>query len=400
MEATETVALREAADDRPTARRDSDAASERTIPALFLAASRARSAEIAMRRKRRGIWETVAWHEYTAAVREIGCALLAVGLQRGDRVAIMSENRPEWLFADLGAQSVGCIAVAIDVSGSADRTIGILNDCGARALFVDSAEQLDPVLTILAEAPAVEYIVHFDSRAITLESHVQVMDLVRFRGDGRQFDEKHAGRWEMEAGRSRGDDIAIMAYRPESEATRLSHRDLVRRLDAVAACCPGTDGDEQLSILPLSDPQERCFNAYRPLAIGATVNFAEGPENLVDGLREISPDVVLAPPPVWEMLHATITAAIVDASPLGRLGYRLALDAKPGAVLVRALVLNRVKTMIGLRRARTLLCNGGPVSPELQRWYRALGLNIIDAGDGEGWRPHSAGETLANKESR
>jgi long-subunit acyl-CoA synthetase (AMP-forming) len=108
----------------------------------------------------------------------------------------------------------------------------------------------------------------------------------------------------------------------------------------------------------------------------------------------------MASPPVWETLHATIAAAIADASPLGRLGYRLALDASPGSFLVKALVLNRVKTLIGLRRARTLLCNSGPVPPALLRWYRALGLNIIDAGDGEGWRPRGASDTLMDKESR
>lgn len=400
MEATETVALKEAADDRPTPGRDSDVASEPTIPALFLAASRARAAQTAMRWKRRGVWEAVGWHEYAATVREIGCALLAFGLQRGDRVAIMSENRPEWLFADLGAQSVGCVAVAINVSESAERTIEILNDCGARALFVDSAEQLEVVAAVLAKTPALECLVHFESRGGKVETHVQVADLVRFRNDGRQFDEQHAGRWEIEVGRARGDDLAVMAYRSESGTARLTHRDLVRLLDAFAKDCPGADGDEQLSVLSLSDPQERCFTAYRPLAIGAIVNFAEGPENLVEGLREVAPHVVMATPPVWKMLHATITATIADASPVGRLGYRLALDAKPGAFLVRALVLNRAKTMIGLRRARTLLCNGGPVPPAVTRWYRSLGLHIIDAGDGEGWRPRGASDTLMNKESR
>ena len=104
MEATQTVALRAAADGGPTSRRDVDAAHEPTIPALFLAASRERSAQTAMRWKRRGIWEAVTWADYATAVREVGCALIAFGLQRGGRVAILSENRPDWLYADLGAR--------------------------------------------------------------------------------------------------------------------------------------------------------------------------------------------------------------------------------------------------------------------------------------------------------
>ena len=106
MEATQTVALRAAADDCAAPRRDDAVMGERTIPRLFIATSRARSSQVAMRWKRRGIWEAITWADYAAAVRGVGCALVAFGLQRGDRVAILSDNRPEWLFADLGAEVI------------------------------------------------------------------------------------------------------------------------------------------------------------------------------------------------------------------------------------------------------------------------------------------------------
>jgi long-chain acyl-CoA synthetase len=414
MEATETVALREAASNRRSPRRN-DVANECTIPVLFLAATRERGAQTAMRWKHRGIWQAVAWAEYGAAVREVGCALVAFGLQRGERVAILSENRPEWLYIDLGAQSVGCVAVGIDVSAPIDRAADIINDCGARVLFVDSAEQLDAVGVTLAKTPVLECIVHFASRVGRVETHVRVVDLARFRNDGRQFDEGHPGRWEMEIGRARADDIAIIAYGPASGAARLTHSDLVRQVDGNVQSCPGANSDEQLSVLSLSQVEERCFTTYRSLATGSIVNFAEGPDNLVDGLREVAPHVAMATPPIWEMLQATITAAIADASPLGRLVYRLAVDPDLastdrtifesrlptlGSVIARALVLNRVKSMIGLRRARVLVCNGAPMPSALLHWYRALGLNIVEARDGEGWRPSGASDTLADKESR
>jgi len=419
MEATKTAALRVVARNEPSPRRDGDAANERTIPALFLAASRARGAQTAMRWKRRGIWEAVPFAEYAAAVREIGCALMAFGLQRGECVAILSENQPEWVFADIGAQSVGCVVAAIDVSEPGERVVDILNACGARVLFVDSVEQLDAVGAILSNTPALECVVHFDARAGAVETRVQLVDLSRFRGDGVEFDKQHRGRWEAEIGRARADDVAIMAGSPGLPGETLSHRNLVRQLDAMAQCGPGSAGDEQLSLLPLSQVQERCFSAYRPLAVGSIVNFAEGPDNLVDGLREVAPHLVMAPTAIWQMLHDTTAAAIAEASPLGRLAFRLALDARSagddpaasghavpvmrrlGAVVARLLVLNRIKTMIGLRRARALLCSGSPMPAELSRWYHSLGLNVVvDAPNAEGWRAPGANDTLAHKESR
>ena len=400
MEATQTVALRAATVNSPTLRHDVDAVDKRTIPALFVAATLEHSAQTAMRWKRRGIWDAVSWTDYAAAVREVGCALIALGLQRGGRVAVLSENRPEWLYVDLGAQSVGCISVGIDVSESAERVADILNDCGARVLFVDSTEQLDAASPVLTNAPVLECIVHFDPRVGQAETKKQIVDFTQFRASGRQFDGQHSTRWETEAGLARAADIAIMTYQAKAGGVRVSQRDLVRQIDAMTQQCPGVVGDEQVSLLPLNKASERCFSAYRPLAVGSVLNVAEGPDNLVDALREISPHTVVATLPIWQMLHATVVTAMTDASPLGRLGYRLALDAGHGFLPGRALVRSRVKTMIGLRRARQLLCSDASLPPELLGWYRALGLDIAGASGGEGWRPGDADDSLANKESR
>ena len=206
--------------------------------------------------------------------------------------------------------------------------------------------------------------------------------------------------------RARPDDVAARIYEASSGAVALTHRDLARQIDAIAAVCPARDGDEQLSVMPLSLVHERCFSAYRAIAVGSIINFAEGPDNLVDGLREIAPHVVMAPPAFFEMLATTVTATMSDASPLGRLAWRLAVDpsnVQPksrslGSLMARALVINRARTMVGLRRARTLLCSGAAVPPALSHWYRELGLTIEAAG--EHWRAAGANDTLIHKETR
>lgn len=410
MEATQAVALT-SADDRSLPACDGAAANEHTLPASLLAAGRERGSRVAMRWKRRGIWEAISWADYSAAVREIGCAFVAFGVQPGDRVAILSDNRPEWLFVDLGAQSVGCVTVGIDVSESGDRGVDILNASGARILFVDNAEQFEAVSGILARTPALKCIVHFDERVGRVESDVKIASLAGFRDGGRQFDEQRPGRWEQDIHRVQADDVAARIYEPNSGTIGLTYRDLARQIAAIVAACPGREGDEQLSVLPLSLVQERCFSAYRAIAVGSVINFAEGPDNLVDGLREIAPHVLMAPPSFFELLESAVAAAMSDASPLGRLAWRHAVDraaAQPKARslssrIARGLVLNRARTMIGLGRARTLLCSGASVPPALSRWYRELGLTIevLDVeASGEGWRVSGANDTLAHKESR
>src|SRR5262249_20886932 len=164
--------------------------------------------------------------------------------------------RSEWVFADIGVQSIGCVVAAIDMAEPAERVVDALNACGARVLFVDSAEQLDAVVAILAKASALACIVHFDARAGAGETRGQIVELSRFRGDGRQFDKQHPGRWEAAIGQARGDDVAIMTWAAGLPGETLKHRNLIRQLDAIAQQEPGSAGDEQLSLLPLSDAQE------------------------------------------------------------------------------------------------------------------------------------------------
>src|SRR5262249_41287371 len=117
-------------------------ASAYSIPGLFDAATREHGRKTAMRWKRPGIWEAVTWADDGAAVHEVDSALKARGIERGERVAILSENRPEWLFADLGALRAGCVSVGLDVHPPLEQLVELLNDCSARLLFVDSELQL------------------------------------------------------------------------------------------------------------------------------------------------------------------------------------------------------------------------------------------------------------------
>jgi long-chain acyl-CoA synthetase len=373
----------------------------RTLPAWFQEVARARGPRTAMRWKRYGIWEDITWSAYADSVRATACALLALGINRGDRVGIIANARPEWPYIDLGAMGVGAIAVGIYTTDAPRQVAWLANDSGARVLFVENDEQLDKVMSVLDAMPAVEHVVYLDPRGLHAFSHPKVLSFDEFLARGRVFAERHPGRWEEEVKGARPDDVAIIIYTSgttgQPKGAMLTHRNLIFQMGAMEHLAPGREGDDQLSFLPLSHIVERYFTVYRPLDHGAVVNIGEGMGALADNLREVAPQVMMAVPRIWEKLYSAVTMAIAESSPLGQFGYRTALNigfqvadcrlakrTPPAGLkamygLARLLVLNRVRTLIGMRRARLLISGAAPISPDLIRWYYALGLDMVEA---------------------
>ena len=380
---------------------DPDLGGRQSLPAWFEAVSQERGSRVAMRWKRFGIWESITWQTYGENARACGSALLAMGLPRGACVAVMSENRPEWAYADFAAQGAGCVAAGIYASAALAQVVHVLNDCAARVLFVEDDEQLDKALSALDLAPALERIVCFEERALTGIDHPKAMSFANFLAAGRAFAALHPQRWTEEAAKARPDDAALIIYTSGTtgppKGAMLSHRNIIFQMRAMEQLCPGLAGDDQLSFLPLSHIVERYFTIYRPLDHGAVVNIGEGIGAVMNNLREVSPHCIMAVPRIWEKLYSAITMAVSDATWAGQAGYRLALNIGLQAAdcrlagrpmplwlrttyaAARAVVLNRVRAMIGMRRARLLISGAAPIAPELIRWYYALGLDMVEA---------------------
>src|SRR6185369_11838025 len=145
----------------------------RTLPAWFCESAAARGAGTALRWKRLGIWESVSWREYAERARAVGCALLAAGCRRGDRVAVLSDNRPEWCYVEFGAQGVGVAAVGVYATSSPRQAEHVLADSAARILFVQGDEQLDKALAVIDRLPALEKVVYFDARGLHNFAHAK-----------------------------------------------------------------------------------------------------------------------------------------------------------------------------------------------------------------------------------
>ncbi len=372
-----------------------------TLPVWFWEVANQRGAAVAMRWKHLGIWSDISWQAYAAGARSLGCALLACGGRRGDRVAVLSDGRPEWCQIEFGAMGVGVLSVGLFASDSAAQLVRSVNDCAARWLFVQDQEQLDKVLPVLGEMPGIEKIVYLDGTGLHGLAHPLVKGFDEFLEAGRQFHAQHPQRWEAELHAVRPGDAATIAYTSGSSGPAkgvvLSHANLMFQVRAMEQACPGREADDQLSFLSMAHIAERCFSVYRALAHGAVIHLGQGLSGLVGNLREVSPHVVLAVPRVWEKLYATVTLAIAQGTKTERMAYRSALalgnrvvDCRmaarpvPRALafqygLARMLVLNRVLSMIGLRRARSMVSVAAPIAPELVRWFHALGLPMVEA---------------------
>ena len=372
-----------------------------TLPALFWQVACRRTTAVALRWKHLGIWNDITWSDYGDAARAVGLALLAAGGRRGDRALVLSDVRPEWCHVEFGAMGVGVQTVGLYHTDTAQDLVRVARDSAARWLFVQDQEQLDKALAVLPDMPRIERIVHFDGSGLHALVHAQVQGFEDFLETGRTLCAQQPALWEAELQRARSGDVATVVTTAGRtgvpKCVQLTHASLMFQLQALGSMCPAQPGDEQLGFLSPGYVVERYFTLYRALTQDIVVHLGKGLPTMLDNLREVRPHVVMAVPRVWEKLYATVMLGIEQGTPLQRRAYHWAMNlgARLGAgresgqapgsglsiwhTVADRLVLRRVRAMIGLDRARQLLCCAAPISPELVQWFEALGLPMVEA---------------------
>ena len=371
-----------------------------TIPLMFWEGVERRGDEIILRQKLLGIWRPMRWRELGRIAREIGLGLVSLGFQPGEIAAILSNTRREWMMADLGVLGAGGVCSGIYPTDAPAQVEFVMTDSGATFLFVEDEEQLDKALSVRASLPRLRRIVVFDTEGLRDLADPQVISLDDLRALGRGFHEKHPGLWADRLRARAPEDLAVLIYtsgttgRPKG--AMLSHRNVLSTIRAFQFVLSQSDRDERICFLPLCHAVERIGGVYLALYTGARLNFVENPDTLPENVREISPTVLLAVPRVWEKFFSATTIALKEATPFEQWAYRIAIgvgyrvarlreDWKPVSRalrllfrLMRFLVLDNLRRAIGIHRARLLITGAAPISPELIRWYMALGLEMIE----------------------
>jgi long-chain acyl-CoA synthetase len=373
--------------------------SARTLPALFFLQAARLNDRVALRRKEYGIWRRISWADYARNARWIAHALIALGIAPGERVAVIGENRPEWLFSDQGILAAGCVTVGIYATSSPEQVQYIVAHSESRIIIIEGEEQLDKLLEVRGSLPRLERIVVMDPEGLRAFSDPQVMMFGELLRAGEHHERQFPAAVADRIAAIRPDDLAVLIYTSGTtgppKGTMLSHGNILWELRAACAhVIPAREGDELLSYLPLAHIAERSFSITIATYAGYTVNFAENLDTVPQNLREVRPTIVFAVPRIWEKLHSGIVLGMREADWVKRAAFALGvsvgrayasalLDRRRPPLWLRAayaaahvVVLGPLRNRIGLDRTRVALSAAAPISPDVLRFFWGLGVQI------------------------
>ncbi len=362
---------------------------------------------VAMREKNLGLWEEITWAGYWEAATLVGHGLLALGVEPGDRVAVHSENRREWLFCDIGITAVRAATVGLYPTNPAPEVQHVLVDSGAKILFAEDQEQLDKALDVIDSLPGLEHIVHIETRGISgryddprLMSWDELLEL----GTGHRA--SHPGALDALVDAGTSDDLATLVYTsgttgpPKGAMLTMGNIEFVLhqlQTDGAFVDPPASEKDLIVSYLPLCHVAERVFTTWFNAGLGTQVNFAESIDTVQQNLREIQPTLLFGVPRIWEKLVAGVHVRMSGASRMKRANF--ALWMKVARWIGRTLVENRgrhtfatraayavgwvalyrpLRERLGLSKVRYAASGAAPIAPEVLEFFMGIGLPMYE----------------------
>ncbi|TCD16771.1 long-chain fatty acid--CoA ligase [Oricola cellulosilytica] len=371
-----------------------------TLPQLFESRCKALGQRTAHREKDLGIWLSFSWADFWEHVRLIGLGLISLGLKRGDVVSILSEDNKEWVYCDIAIQCVGGISCGIYTTDSPAQLEYLINDSASRFLIVENDEQLDKFLEVQDRMAHLEKAIVIDPDGLFDFSHERVMFLDELYAHGRAHLKGNPEQFEEEIAKAAPDDTAILIYTSGTtgapKGAMISHSNIFFSLCAAMHNTPSLETDEQVCFLPLCHVFERVFSGFLPIASRNTINFAESPETVFDNVQEVSPHTFIAVPRLWEKLYSRVTILVNEATGLQRWAFRRAVDTglrkvrhelagQPVPVGIAIAyrfwnfaVLSNMRRMLGMDRVRRCSSGAAPISPDLLRWFRAVGIPLYE----------------------
>jgi long-chain acyl-CoA synthetase len=354
---------------------------------------------VALRQKEFGVWNAVSWQDYAQQSRWFGLGLLQLGLEPGRSVAVLSENRREWVFAQMGTALVGGITAGVYPTSPAPEVAYLLALSEAPIIVCEDQEQLDKVLAVRASLRQLLAIIVIDVRGLRHYDRTGLHEFAEVVELGRRYETAEPQRAAARTVGPKLDDIGLMVFTSGStgrpKAAMMSWRGLscaARGLNSMLEC---GEGDQLVSYLPLCHVAEQMFSIHIPVVSGAQVNFAESLRTIQEDLREIAPQIFFGVPRIWEKFHASIRTKLREAGGMRLWMYERAISAlettaaKPRAdwsLAERArwafwyvLVLRALLNFVGLRRCRVAISSGAPIAPDILKFFRVLGVPIREA---------------------
>lgn len=378
----------------------------RTLPTRIRARAATDPDRVAMREKRFGLWQDITWSDYWDKVSTVAHALVSLGVQPGDRVAVHSENRPAWLYSDLGTIAVRGITMGLYPTNPSTEVSYLLRDSGSKVLIAEDQEQVDKALEVEHECPDLEWIVYLEPRGVREYENPKLMDWPTFLERGRAHREQDPGMLDRLAADAEPDDVVTLIYTsgttgpPKGAMLTNGNVEFAMRtlITEGGFYDPPASGDDViLSYLPLCHVAERAATIWTNAEAGVTVHFAESIETIQANLKEVQPTLFFAVPRIWEKIHAGIHVKMHAASGLKKLtyGFWMKVAERIGDKLVanggnhtlstrimyglgHPFLYRALRDRIGLRKVRAASSGAAPIAPEVLKFFFGIGVPIYE----------------------
>ena len=369
-----------------------------TLPGLLARRAAKRPDEVALREKEFGIWQETTWAEYLDRVRAFALGLVALGAGKGDRIAIIGDNRPEWVIAELAAQSLGVLPLGLYQDSISEELARMLEAADARLIVAEDQEQVDKVIEVRDGVPGLDHVVYYDPRGMYGYDAPGLMAFEEVEALGRHRREESPAEFEERLAGVRAEDTALLCTTSGTTSVpklaMLSHANLL----AMAAQLNGVDpmgrGDEFVSFLPMAWIGEQMVGVASAMLTGFTVNFPEETATVRSDMREIGPAFLMSPPRIWENMVSDVQVMAEDTTPLKRWIYRWAM--KEGETRAEAVangtrpglparmrhriadwtVFHPIRDQLGLNKVQRAYTGGAALGPDVFRFFHSIGVNL------------------------
>ncbi|MFC1882120.1 AMP-binding protein [Thermodesulfobacteriota bacterium] len=372
---------------------------ELTIPKLFYQqATTFGKDRVAMREKEFGIWRPITWQDYFENVKYIALGLISLGLEEGDKVSMIGDNRPEGLWAEMATLCARGVGVWLFQDSLIDEVRYIIDHSDTRFLFGEGQEEVDKAISIFNECPKLQKIIWDDPKGMRNYDEDYLISLKEVQQLGRELEKEKPDLFEELINKGSGEEVALLFYTSGTTAlpkgALLSHNNMLTMGQHLMTVDPCENTDDYVSYLPFAWIGEQMMSISCGLQIGYTINFPEEPEIVQENIREIGPHVMFAPPRMYEQMTRSVQVKYLDAAWIKRklyefstyIGYKVAnlkFDKKPVPWywrilewLASVIIQKKLKDHLGLSRVRNAYTGGAAMGPDHFRFFHALGVNL------------------------
>ncbi len=372
----------------------------RTLPKALVALAGKQPERVAFREKDRGIWRDISWEFYLEKVKHVSLGLFSLGVRRGDRVAIIGENKPEWLYSAMGAMSLGAVFVGIYTTNPVTECEYVTGHSDSIVFICEDEEQFNKALLFRMNTPKLQKIIVWDMEGLRDVDDPMVMSFDDLIAAGRRLQEEKPALFESLIQQGVSEDVASIIYTSGTtgmpKGAMITHENYMWVSERMARQMEATRDDETISFLPLNHIYEQLYDIMLHLQVGHIVNFTESTDTVMNDLVDVSPTIFHAVPRIWEKYYSAIWLKMEDATWFKRKIYNLALSIGSkrsecklsgkkvpfllalGYGLAYIFVFYKLKERLGFHKVRVGYSAAAPISHDILKYFRSIGIPICE----------------------